>query len=564
MKKKWIIVGTLAVVVLGGGYWGYKHFTTKPATSSAITAQVKRGNVEQEITATGTVNYPQSIPLSFQTGGKLIELNVKPGDTVKAGEVLAKIDPTSLQNSVVQSQANLASAEAKMQQLQDNFTAQTMAQAQASLSKSRQEVASAEASLSTSKQSLTTAQQNANADYLNNQVYVAQQNVNLASDALAKAQASGNTSSIQSAQSALSQAQTALINAKNAKDGGAAQALTAAQESYQATQESYQAAQADLASAQAQVNAQEQGPLPGDVQSAQASITSSEAALQVAQSNLADATLTAPTDGVITAVTAQNYQEVGSGSGSGASSSGSSGLITLAPATKTFEVDSTINQADIDQVKVGQKADITLDSAPNQNMMGTVTRVDPQGATTQNVTNYSVTIQMDQPDPLLLAGMNVNVGIIVAQAKDVLTVPSEAIKTIGGVTGVLVPGTPGTGTGANQNAKQSYRKNASNNTGNNANGSSGYTRNKAAGNNANFGGKFVRVVTGLDDGTNVEIKSGLTEGQEVIIGFRSTTTTTNKSSGGFGQGGNNNAGRAMGSLNRAVGGGGHPSGGKSN
>ena len=56
-------------------------------------------------------------------------------------------------------------------------------------------------------------------------------------------------------------------------------------------------------------------------------------------------------------------------------------------------------------------------------------------------------------------------------------------------------------------------------------------------------GRFVPVVTGLDDGTNVEIKSGLTEGQEVVIGTRSSTTTT-KPASGLG-GGASNPGRAM-------------------
>ena len=88
MNKKWVTIGVLGVLVLGGGYWTYKHFTAKPALASNITAKAKMGNVSKVITATGTVNFPHAIPLSFQQAGKIVKLNVKAGDVVKTGQVL--------------------------------------------------------------------------------------------------------------------------------------------------------------------------------------------------------------------------------------------------------------------------------------------------------------------------------------------------------------------------------------------------------------------------------------------------------------------------------------------
>ncbi|MDP4160732.1 MAG: HlyD family efflux transporter periplasmic adaptor subunit [Bacillota bacterium] len=510
MNKKWVTIGVLGVLVLGGGYWGYKKFTTKPAVSTNITAKAKMGDVNKVITATGTVSYPHSIPLTFPTtgnssqAGTIVELNVKAGDSVKAGQVLARIDDTKLKTSVLQAQANVTSAQSKLQNLEDSFNDQTRAQAQASLAKA--------------KQNLTAAQQNAEAGYLGNQVTLATQNVKQASDNLAKAQQSGNASSIQSSQNSLNQALDALTAAKNLQNGGAAEALAASQ--------------ADVTAAQYQVNQQAQGPKASDVQSAQASIQIAQAQLASAQADLNDAAIVAPVDAVVVSCPLQLGQD-----------SDAKSIITITPAGDNLEVDAAIDQSDITQCKVGQKVDITLDAYPNQHISGTVNAVALQGTTTQNVTTYTVTAMVDQASDLLRAGMNANVNIIVAQAKNVLTVPSEAVKTRGNRTFVTAPVTSSASTGKDGQAAQSGTQ-----PGNSGNAGSGNTGNANAGSrNASANVRMIPVEIGLDDGTNVEIKSGLEEGQEVIIGTRSSSTTTNANSSGFrlGGGGGNPA-RAMG------------------
>ncbi|WP_088188306.1 HlyD family efflux transporter periplasmic adaptor subunit [Desulfosporosinus sp. FKA] len=546
MNKKKVTIGVIGVLlVLGGGYWAYKHFTAKPAAAAYTTSKAKMGDVQKVITATGTVNYPHAITLTFPTSGnassagKIVELNVKAGDTVKAGEVLAKIDDTKLKTSVLQAEANVTSAETKYQDLEDSYNAQTIAQAESTLAKAQQ--------------SLTTAQQNADPGYLSNQVTLANSNVKQASDNLAKAQLSGNSSSIQSAQSSLNSALEALTTAQNNQNGGAAKALAAAQ--------------ADVTAAQYQVDQQKQGPKSSDVQSAQASIQIAQAQLASAQADLANASIIAPVDAVVVDCPLQLGQD-----------SDSKSIITITPVGDKLEVDAAIDQADITQCKVGQKVDITLDSYPNNHISGTVNAVALQGTTTSNVTTYQVTATVDQNSDLLRAGMNANVNIIVAEAKNVLTVPSEAVKTRGTQSFVLVPAAPGTTsatansqaqsqsqgqskTGSNQagNAANGYsgaRKSGSGSTGS-GNGGSGYsgTRSGAGSKNAMANVRMVPVVVGLDDGTNVEIKSGLQEGQEVVTGTVSNTTTTNSNSNsksGFGFGG--------GAARAVTGGGGRPRG----
>lgn len=476
LRKK-ILIGVICLLGLGGGYWAYTHFTSKPVTTANVTAQAKIGDVSKVITATGTVDFTRSIPLTFEQAGQITELNVKPGDSVKAGQVLAKTDDSSLRIAVTQQQAAVTSAQAKLQSLKDSFNAQTLTSAKSA-------VATAEQGVATAQQSLTTAQQNADPNYLANQVSRAKEVVQQASNDLAKALQSGSASS-----SALNQAAENLTVAQNAQNGGATQALAAAQAQYRS-------AQASLTLAQTQLAEQEQGPTASDIASAQADITTAQAQLAGAQNDLKKAEIIAPLDAVIVSAPLLVGQQ-----------SDSTSIITIAPAGNNLEVDASIAQSDISQVKVGQKVTITLDSNPDQTIGGSVSLIAVQGTTVSNVTTYSVTVTIDQTTDLLRAGMNVNVSIILAEAKNVLTVPSQAIKTVGDKKEVLVP--------ADTTAKKSNGE-----------------QNIAV-------TQLVPVELGLDDGTNVEIKSGLKEGQEVVTGTSSaktssTTTSTKSLLGGGG------------------------------
>ncbi|MDR3602070.1 MAG: biotin/lipoyl-binding protein, partial [Desulfosporosinus sp.] len=149
MTKKWVTFGVLGILVLGGGYWGYNHFKAKPVVATNITTKAKMGDVSKVITATGTVSFPHSIPLTFKQAGQIVALNVKAGDSVKAGQVLAKTDDSSLQLAVTTQQAAVTSAQAKLQTLKDSFNTQTYATAQSAVAKAQQSVVTAQQALTT-------------------------------------------------------------------------------------------------------------------------------------------------------------------------------------------------------------------------------------------------------------------------------------------------------------------------------------------------------------------------------------------------------------------------------
>ncbi|HWQ89208.1 MAG TPA: efflux RND transporter periplasmic adaptor subunit [Desulfitobacteriaceae bacterium] len=474
-KNKWIILGILGVMVLAGGVWAYKYFSTPTAITTNITAQAKLADVQKVITATGTANFLDPVPLYFQANGKIIVLNIEAGDKVTKGQVLAQLDTTKLKQTVEQCQVALLQSQVKLEQLYDDYSNLTLKQAQSQLEKA--------------KVQLTSAQQNADPDYLANQVYLAEQKVLNCSDTLAKAQLSGLTASIQSAQAALNQAQSELTAVQNLQNRGAAQALMAAQ--------------TDVDAAQNAVSLQIQGPKTTDLQLAQANISQAQTALDSANKDLTEATLVAPIDGIIVKVSAQENQNITT----------ESVIMTMAAGQDQLQIDTSVDQADITQIKVGQKADITLDSAPDEHISGTISQIAPIGTIVNNVTTFSVTILLDNPSSLLYASMSTNVSIILEEAKNVLTVPSEAVKTMGNHKVVMVPGAAGAAV------------------------------------------QPVTVVTGLDDGTKIEIKNGLSEGQEVIISTGSTTAASSSSSGSSSL---RNNGSGMGALRGITSGGGSP------
>lgn len=484
MKKKLVITLVLGVVVLGGGgFWAYQHFQEKPQQTSLMTTTVKKGDIIQEITATGTVMYPEEVPLAFEQNGKVREIYVKVGDAVTAGQALAQMDTETLQQEVTESMASLKEAELSWQQ----------------------QKVEAEGALVKARQALRTAEQNADPAYLQNQLAIAEQSLLIAGNNLAASQLSGDESSILQAKTALTQAQSDLINVQNTYNGGAEQAVDSAK--------------ADLEIAEVKLARLQE----------RTSLAQAETAVVKAQENLAKATLVAPSDGVIIEIPVKEGQAL----------SDTTTVLNLATGGELLIVESYVSQDEVTKIKTGQKANISLDSAPEDYMSATVTQVALKGTTTQNVTTFQVTMQMDEVTDAIRPGMNANVGIIIAEAKDVLIVPSSAVQTQGDQKGVLLlSNPPSSGSPSPEGQMQGRPSQREQVPGEQAEAQ----KEQAQGEGAQAGAaeprnsersapqgtaQFVPVETGLDDGTNVEIKSGLTEGQRIVAGTRTSSSGSN-------------------------------------
>ena len=379
--------GLLVTVLLVGGLWFYNTKNAAASTTSYLTGMVRIGTIEKAVSATGTIQPINQYNLSSSSGGKITEIDIKIGDQVKSGQILAKLDPTQAQQQVTQAQNALTQAQLKLNQLYAPPSQVSVLNAQSAVLK-------AQADEATAKNNLQTLQSYKNSATLKT--------------ALTKLQSSSNPGS----NSQLSSIQDYVSNPTDL-DAAIAQASI-----------TYQLAQANLNVAKAQQTQTNSGTSGTDLQLAQSQVAQAKTTLNSAQTTLNSAVITAPADGTVTAINGQ----VGE---SPSGSQGSSSFITMIGASDTMQVVVPVNQVDIGKVSVGQSSNITLDAYPGQTFVGVVALVSPTGTSQSGVTTFSVTINVTNKDNMMKSGMSANVTIIIAQKKDVLIVPSAAVHTKG-------------------------------------------------------------------------------------------------------------------------------------
>ncbi len=125
-RRAVLINSVLGVVVLAGAGGAYAAVhddgSGKSAAGAARTATVTRGTVQATVSGSGTLASPSDAGLDFTTGGTLTEVDVKPGDKVKKGEVLAKVDRTSADETLTQDNASLTAAQANLTKVEEGET----------------------------------------------------------------------------------------------------------------------------------------------------------------------------------------------------------------------------------------------------------------------------------------------------------------------------------------------------------------------------------------------------------------------------------------------------------
>lgn len=119
MKKRLTVVGLMVILTAVIAGCGSKNTT---AQSTVQTATVKKGDITVEITATGNLAMPDSVDLSFGSSGKVREVLVEMGDQVKKGQVLAKLDTSTLEQNLIQAQINVKSAQYSLEKAKEPTT----------------------------------------------------------------------------------------------------------------------------------------------------------------------------------------------------------------------------------------------------------------------------------------------------------------------------------------------------------------------------------------------------------------------------------------------------------
>jgi HlyD family secretion protein len=278
-------------------------------------AEVKRGDIRSQVTASGTLDPVVQVEVGSQVSGRVKELHADFNDEVKKGQLIALIDPELFESDVAQARARLAAARA------------SLARAEAQAADAR-----------TQHQRVAALDQ---------------------SGAVARAELDTAATSMRVADAA--------------------------------------------------------------VVSAQADVTLARAALEQAQANLTYTKITSPIDGVVVSRSVDVGQTV-------AASLSAPTLFVIAGDLRQMEVHTNVAESDVGQITPGQKVEFTVDAYPDQTFAGAVRQVRYAAQTVSNVVTYDAVVAVENADLKLRPGMTANASFIVAERRDVLTVPSAALR----------------------------------------------------------------------------------------------------------------------------------------
>lgn len=481
--SRWIIVAAGALI-LAAGIFVVRARQSGNGTPSFQTDTVKRGTVMASVSGNGVLEPLTTVEVRSNVGGQIVELAVDEGDTVRAGQLIAKIDPADSLSTLQQAQADFDSAKAKVAQtkqalslqrlqttagiegaeqaveasrqrleqakqeasVQPKLTAEAVAQAKSALESAEanlrqteaaltpQKLASAQAAYDQARASYEEAEKNLKRqEALLAKGFVSQSQVDSAQAQFATAKAQLETTQkrrdtirdesdqdIKSARSKVSQAKSALA----AAEANRVQDVLK-QKELAAARASLRQAQASLATARAL--AYQDQMKSEDILQARAQLQRSQASVENAVTQLGYTTIVAPRAGVVVkkyvekgSIVTGGRQAIGGGGGSGIT------IVDIAD-TSRMQVVVDVDETDVGKIRLGQEVDVKVDACPDELFPAKVTKIAPQAEVNQNVTTVPVTVELAQADSRLKPQMNATCDFVIDRREDVLYVPVEAI-----------------------------------------------------------------------------------------------------------------------------------------
>ena len=163
--------------------------------------------------------------------------------------------------------------------------------------------------------------------------------------------------------------------------------------------------------------------MASQIETARLNIESAELSLQNARDSLDDYVITSPISGTVIEM---NYG-VGDNVDPTSAATSAAGYLAVIYDMSDLEFEMEIDELDISKIQVGQQVEITADALDGQTFTGVVDRVNINGVTSNGATTYPVTVLVDDPQSLL-PGMNVSARIIVEELPHTLCVPVEAVS----------------------------------------------------------------------------------------------------------------------------------------
>jgi len=366
-RRKWLLAASV-VVVLAIAASFYFRGSAQPAY---IAATIDRGDIEAAITATGNLNAVKTVQVGSQVSGNILALYADFNTKVKAGQLVARIDPAIFQARVDQARAAVDSARA------------SVVSARASIAKAQSDIAGAQAGVASQKANLAHAQSAVTDAKTKND-----RRVEMVKDGLiAREEAETYQATYDQAVAALDAGQSAVI-----------------------------AAQSAVTSAQAQKDVTQTM-----LDQAQSQVKQATATLQQAQLDLAHTQILAPVDGTVISRNMDVGQTV-------AASFQAPTIFQIAQDLTKMQVDTNVDESDVGPIRVGQPANFTVDAYPGVTFPGVVAQIRQAPINVQNVVTYDVVVQVSNADLKLFPGMTANVKIVTGKAEHALRLPVAALR----------------------------------------------------------------------------------------------------------------------------------------
>lgn len=598
-----VIVLIVVLAALLGGFFLYKKKTSSQKSQgdqSVSTATVKRTDISSELTASSSLSPKDTYEVTSLVEGEVIEANFEEGDVVEKGQVLYRIDASSMDSDLSSAETSLQRAKESAQTAQSDYAEETARIA----GNTYRSTASGYIRTLYIKEGDKVNNGTKIADLYDDSVMkitvpflsgeAAEINVGDEAAVILEdtgEQISGTVTVVSSMEETLSGGRLVKnVTVEVSNPGGLTTDTAAsvkvdgfvcsAEGTFAAKTEttlsveisgnksleienllphegSYVEKNSELFQVTTKTAEEYLKEFKDAVESADDNLENAENKLSNTQDNVDDYTITAPISGTVITKNAKVGDKI---------SKSSSGTTTMAVIydLSTMTLEMSVDELDVSSVKVGQSVEITADAVEGETFTGTVTNVSLQSSYSNGVTNYPVTVTLDDTGSLL-PGMNVDAKIILDSSENALVIPASALMRgnrvyvkkssdstenadtqrndssdnvgdadserknhgDGTLNADSVDRQPDAGAEASGSSKGSGTDNSSSkSTGSGKSGSS----------NVLDGFEAVQVTTGIINDDYVEILSGLSEGDEVYISSDSgsSTQTDQMQMGGMG------------------------------
>ena len=598
-----VIVLIVVLAALLGGFFLYKKKTSSQKSQgdqSVSTATVKRTDISSELTASSSLSPKDTYEVTSLVEGEVIEANFEEGDVVEKGQVLYRIDASSMDSDLSSAETSLQRAKESAQTAQSDYAEETARIA----GNTYRSTASGYIRTLYIKEGDKVNNGTKIADLYDDSVMkitvpflsgeAAEINVGDEAAVILEdtgEQISGTVTVVSSMEETLSGGRLVKnVTVEVSNPGGLTTDTAAsvkvdgfvcsAEGTFAAKTEttlsveisgnksleienllihegSYVEKNSELFQVTTKTAEEYLKEFKDAVESADDNLENAENKLSNTQDNVDDYTITAPISGTVITKNAKVGDKI---------SKSSSGTTTMAVIydLSTMTLEMSVDELDVSSVKVGQSVEITADAVEGETFTGTVTNVSLQSSYSNGVTNYPVTVTLDDTGSLL-PGMNVDAKIILDSSENALVIPASALMRgnrvyvkkssdstenadtqrndssdnvgdadserknhgDGTLNADSVDRQPDAGAEASGSSKGSGTDNSSSkSTGSGKSGSS----------NVPDGFEAVQVTTGIINDDYVEILSGLSEGDEVYISSDSgsSTQTDQMQMGGMG------------------------------